>query len=134
MGSYGHGSWLAVIPFLAIIVMRMLSVRRRQAPGQAPMGFRDQHHDPGTHRYPPHSAPGPAPSHPGGTAEPRPPASSGIGTSGLAAGWFPDPTGRYEQRYWSGSAWTEHVSRGGVPATDEPPPSLRGGSPTDGSS
>jgi uncharacterized protein YxjI len=26
-----------------------------------------------------------------------------------AAGWYPDPSGSYEQRYWDGSAWTEHV-------------------------
>jgi hypothetical protein len=34
------------------------------------------------------------------------------------AGWHADPTGRYELRYWDGQRWTEHVSRGGVPATD----------------
>ena len=32
--------------------------------------------------------------------------------------WAPDPHGRYELRYWDGTAWTEHVSRGGVQATD----------------
>ena len=26
-------------------------------------------------------------------------------------GWFPDPLGRHEQRYWDGLQWTEHVSR-----------------------
>jgi hypothetical protein len=29
------------------------------------------------------------------------------------AAWHPDPTGRYELRYWDGSRWTEHVSRRG---------------------
>ncbi len=32
-------------------------------------------------------------------------------------GWYADPTGRSEHRYWDGSAWTEHVSRGGVATT-----------------
>jgi hypothetical protein len=34
------------------------------------------------------------------------------------AGWFRDPTGRAEQRYWNGQAWTEHVARGTEQATD----------------
>jgi uncharacterized protein YxjI len=25
------------------------------------------------------------------------------------AGWYPDPTGQFQQRYWDGSVWTEHV-------------------------
>ena len=36
------------------------------------------------------------------------------------AGWFPDPTGRHEHRYWSGSSWTENVSDAGQAATDPP--------------
>lgn len=36
------------------------------------------------------------------------------------AGWYPDPSGRYELRYWDGSAWTEHVSRQGQQFTDPP--------------
>ncbi len=32
--------------------------------------------------------------------------------------WAPDPHGRYELRYWDGSAWSEHVSRGGVQSVD----------------
>lgn len=39
--------------------------------------------------------------------------------SGVAAGWFPDPTGRYELRYWNGSMWTEHVHHAGVAAIDD---------------
>ena len=33
------------------------------------------------------------------------------------AGWYPDPTGQFEQRYWDGATWTEHVVRGGVQST-----------------
>jgi len=40
---------------------------------------------------------------------------------GIAPGWLTDPSGRHEQRYWSGSEWTEHVRDDGVPGTDPPP-------------
>lgn len=36
------------------------------------------------------------------------------------AGWYPDPSGRFELRYWDGGAWTEHVSRQGQQFTDPP--------------
>lgn len=29
-------------------------------------------------------------------------------------GWHPDPSGQFEQRYWDGAAWTDHVFAGGV--------------------
>jgi hypothetical protein len=40
--------------------------------------------------------------------------------SGVPAGWYADPSGRYELRYWDGAAWTEHVSRAGQQYTDPP--------------
>ena len=30
------------------------------------------------------------------------------------ANWYPDPMRRFELRYWDGTKWTAHVSRGGV--------------------
>jgi hypothetical protein len=30
--------------------------------------------------------------------------------SAHAAGWYPDPGGVHEYRFWDGSAWTEHVA------------------------
>lgn len=36
------------------------------------------------------------------------------------AGWYADPSGRFELRYWDGSQWTEHVSRAGQQYTDPP--------------
>jgi len=38
----------------------------------------------------------------------------------VPAGWYADPSGRFELRYWDGSAWTEHVSRAGQQFTDPP--------------
>lgn len=34
------------------------------------------------------------------------------------AGWFNDPYGRFQQRYWDGTAWTEHVSTQGTQSID----------------
>ena len=36
----------------------------------------------------------------------------------LDEGWYPDPTGRYEARYWDGQKWTKHVSHYGAVGTD----------------
>lgn len=33
------------------------------------------------------------------------------------AGWYKDPSGTHELRYFDGSVWTEHVSDGGVTST-----------------
>jgi hypothetical protein len=41
-------------------------------------------------------------------------------TPSVPAGWYHDPAGRFELRYWDGSAWTEHVSRAGQQYTDPP--------------
>jgi hypothetical protein len=33
-------------------------------------------------------------------------------------GWFPDPTGRHDHRWWDGAAWTAHVADAGVAGRD----------------
>ena len=109
MAYYGHGSWLIVAGVLVMVVMRGLGGRRGRAgrtrspagrPTPAPWaGFV--------------SGGGPGP---GG---PTPTSDSGIPPhTGIPAGWLPDPSGRYDQRYWSGAQWTDHVTRDGAPATD----------------
>jgi hypothetical protein len=35
-----------------------------------------------------------------------------------APGWFPDPAGRFDHRWWDGERWTETVSRNGSTTTD----------------
>ncbi len=42
-------------------------------------------------------------------------------TPEIAAGWFPDPTGRHERRYWNGAEWTEHVFSAGSQSIDAMP-------------
>jgi hypothetical protein len=61
--------------------------------------------------FPPGAEPAPV-------AEPTPepatePAAQAAAASAAPAGWYADPSGRYELRYWDGGTWTEHVSRAG---------------------
>jgi putative membrane protein len=46
-------------------------------------------------------------------------ASAMVEPAALApAGWFADPSGRHEWRYWDGTGWTDHVGDGGVASLD----------------
>jgi hypothetical protein len=68
--------------------------------------------------FPPVAEPAPV-------AEPTPepatePAAQAAAASAAPAGWYADPSGRYELRYWDGGTWTEHVSRAGQQYTDPP--------------
>src|SRR5215831_470417 len=38
----------------------------------------------------------------------------------VPAGWYDDPAGRHEKRYWDGTGWTAGVYDGGVTVTDPP--------------
>ena len=49
-----------------------------------------------------------------------PSATASAGAPTVPANWYPDPSKRYELRYWNGSAWTEHVATGGVQSVDPP--------------
>jgi Protein of unknown function (DUF2510) len=53
-------------------------------------------------------------------AAPAAPAAAAASVPTTPAGWYPDPSGRYEMRYWDGDKWTEHVSRQGQTYTDPP--------------
>ena len=48
------------------------------------------------------------------------PSNATVAITHTPAGWYPDPSGRYEMRYWDGLAWAEHVSRQGQQFTDPP--------------
>jgi len=39
------------------------------------------------------------------------------------ANWYPDPMGRHQLRYWTGTVWSDHVSNGGVQSVDPLQPS-----------
>src|SRR6476659_2435044 len=53
------------------------------------------------------------------TVEPTP-AAAAAAVSAVPAGWHPDPSKRYEMRYWDGEKWTEYVSSQGQTYTDPP--------------
>src|SRR6266545_8277776 len=59
-----------------------------------------------------------------GTSHREATAMGSFGTAGYAtpSGWFPDPTGRHEARFWDGAAWTDHIADGGVTGVDPPTP------------
>jgi hypothetical protein len=44
----------------------------------------------------------------------RPDSPSDLPPPMAAAGWYPDPHGRFEGRYWNGTAWTKSVLVEGV--------------------
>lgn len=50
----------------------------------------------------------------------QPAATAGTATAVAlpAAKWAADPSGRYQYRWWDGSAWTSHVSTDGVSGDD----------------
>jgi hypothetical protein len=61
---------------------------------------------------PPVSTPAPPPPPPSTAPAPLAP--------GTPADWMPDPTGRFEHRYWDGARWTEHVVANDQQTTDQP--------------
>jgi hypothetical protein len=109
---YAHGSWIAIVVFGGMFALRALSSQRRRGgryggnPGNPMSKSSFTNTD--------HRAPG------GGTLAPphQVDSSRKVGT---AAGWFRDPFFKHEQRYFSGTAWTEHVTDGNVPGIDPPP-------------
>ncbi len=100
--GYGHGSWIPIVAFGGMFLVRYLSSQRRR-------------------RGPP-ARPGPRRPFTGTGSRGRPgrphrvaPGSDGGPSAGMPAGWFRDPFVRHEQRYWSGTEWTDHVLDDGVP-------------------
>ena len=67
------------------------------------------------------SAPTTTASEPGyGAAAASTSSTTSTANPSVPAAWYKDPSGRYELRYWNGTAWTEHVARGGQQFTDPP--------------
>ena len=104
---YGHGSWSILLIFGALFVVRALSSKRRRSGRQRPQVFTSSFTDPSLGDR---------------SASPAVRASGAGGTTfiGIAPGWLADPTGKHEQRYWSGTEWTDQVTDDGVPGTDPP--------------
>jgi hypothetical protein len=105
---YGHGSWTILVVFGALFVFRALSSRRRRGAQRQPQSS--------TNSFTGTDLRGPTGSRAAGSS-----GTGGTSFTGIAPGWLADPTGKHDQRYWSGTDWTEHVTDDGVPGTDPPP-------------
>jgi hypothetical protein len=101
VGDVGIGNGLA-LTFLALcIAIWPLVVLRKDDQRRAPDGT---YHEPVP---------------PGAYYVPAPVAQAPVAPAPVApASWHPDPTGRFEMRYFDGTAWTEHVVRGGQQSID----------------
>ncbi len=104
---YGHASWVALVIFGGMMVMRMFASQRRR--GNRPRG-----------PVSPRSLVTDDRQNVAGTEVP-PSWETGATSNGTPAAWFADPFFRHDQRFWSGSEWTEHVTDDGVPGIDPPP-------------
>jgi len=93
------------VVFFGLLMLRSLPSQRRR---------RGRRGSPSASSFTGPATSGPAPD----AVDVRPGA---VPFTGIAPCWLTDPSGRHEQRYWSGSAWTEHVRDDGVPGTDPPP-------------
>ncbi len=100
---YGHGSWVAIVIFAGLFAVRALSSQRRRGSRTSRSSF--------------------TPTHQGDRQIPTAgvPERDGTTVTGVAPGWFTDPFGKHDQRYWSGTEWTEHVDDDGTPGVDPPP-------------
>lgn len=56
---------------------------------------------------------------PGNAYQPQA-AAAPAAAAAAPADWYADPAGRFDYRYWNGTTWTEHVTRGGQQFTDNP--------------
>lgn len=63
------------------------------------------------------AVPASTPATPVATASSPSSAATGA-TPNVPADWHKDPSGRFELRYWNGTAWTEHVATGGKQSID----------------
>lgn len=107
---FGHASWIALVIFGGMFAMRALSSQRRRQGRRGPPVQRSS--------FTSADSQGPTGAQ---TDESR--RMDGTTSTGTAPGWFRDPFFKHEQRYWSGTEWTEHVTDDGAPGTDPPPQS-----------
>jgi len=106
---------MTVVVLLVVLVSRFISIHRRRTMGRpGPRGFTST---PGNHHHT-----DPPAEHQWSTSSSDGSTATGAALSGTAPGWFRDPFVRHDQRYWSGSAWTEQIQDHGVVGIDPPPP------------
>lgn len=107
VGFFAIASLVVGIVYFASVRPKLQAAERRGPPGTglggpAPYGGAGPHAEAGPYAGPPR--------YPTAARPDLPP-----------FGWYPDPSGRHEQRYWDGTRWTEQVSDGGQQAVDPLP-------------
>jgi hypothetical protein len=118
--TYGGGSYYFLIPIALLLLLRFARPGRyRRRGGWGPSG--------GGSTWPGNGGTAPPPDAPHLTAASPGAAANPSSAPGVAApGWMPDPSGKFQERYWSGLAWTGQVRTGGV-VSDDPVPPAPGG-------
>ncbi|MCL4446684.1 MAG: DUF2510 domain-containing protein [Actinobacteria bacterium] len=134
------GFLVGIIGFILCIIAVTTSKGNRSKGPQGPWSYQGgfSHHGvgpepygapgpyPGVGHYPGWGPYGPGPGpYPGG---PGPYGAPSLGPPDLhgdpgqpVPGWYADPSGGFDYRYWSGDSWTEHVSVNGVVSVDPVP-------------
>ncbi len=65
----------------------------------------------------------PTPGSPyGATPNPATPGGASAAPTPTPAGWYGDPSGRHQYRYWNGTSWTEQVMSNNTQSVDPLPP------------
>lgn len=117
------GIFLGVIGLLIVAFMRPRYPADRQwgpGPGQFGRGPEQWGPPPGTWGAPGWTPPAPPPD--GDAPGAQSAGDAYVSDDGTTApGWVPDPTGRYQFRWWDGMAYTHHVSTDGVSTFDPLP-------------
>jgi len=124
----------SLFTLLGVMVLLLAELTtRRQLPYAPPDRLRGTYPIPGPRGYgAPGTFAGPAfPFPPPGASPPSPfldpsgyPAPPSTDGRPALFGWYPDPAGRHQLRYWDGRRWSEHVADDGAASTDPlgPPP------------
>ncbi|MFT3854016.1 MAG: DUF2510 domain-containing protein [Ilumatobacteraceae bacterium] len=119
IGDRRVGFWVGMAGFVLLAVGSTLRAARSASPvaavGPAPAAW-------GTQQPVAGATWDTQPPAPGATWGAQQPADLWAATApaypAVAPGWHADPTGRNQQRWWDGQAWTPHVVRAGVQTTD----------------
>jgi hypothetical protein len=129
--SWAWGVFCFIIPVVGVLLQLVAQLTTRGTIGAGPSRSQMAASSP---YYPQDYHPSGAPTTPGGVGRPETPSGLGTVPRGGAGGgvppvppapiphplfgWYPDPAGRHEQRYWDGRYWSEHVRDGGTRSTD----------------
>jgi len=113
--GWAIGGIVGGVLFIVGLIMLILDLdRRRRASSRTVAPYSS----PGYGVAPPQLFPGwDQPAYPV-AGRPAPLPDRGTAHGGVAPAWYPDPSGRFQLRYWNGWEWTQDVSTWGQATTD----------------